>query len=476
MTVRVRFAPSPTGYLHIGGARTALYNYLFAKKNGGVFLLRIEDTDQERSKKEYEIEMMKDLKWLGIDWTEGPDCGGEYGPYRQSERMNLYKEKAWELVSEGKAYPCFLTEAELEELSQKAIAENKAPHAYHTKFRDFPLYEAKKRVDAGEDYVIRFKTQQKVYHLKDHVRGDVDFGEDMVGDFVLLRSNGMPVYNYCCAIDDWMMKITHVIRAEEHLPNTLRQLMLYEAFGVTPPQYAHCSLLVGEDRQKLSKRHGATSVKQYIEMKYLPEALNNYLCLLGWSHPDEKDIFNKEDIVDVFTMDRFNKAPALYDVQKLNFFNGQHLRKLPIAELVGLASDCLPSHHPFQNQTAEWKNQAMEIFKEKIQLITELEAVLEIIFRTEVMTSDEYQEIWSWETTGQMASYLKEQVMALTAPATAEQFQAWGDHIKTELKIKGKPLFKGMRAVLTLEAEGPDLKIVIPLTPVAVLKERMTKF
>lgn len=475
MTVRVRFAPSPTGYLHIGGARTALYNYLFAKKMGGVFLLRIEDTDLERSKREYEIEMMNDLKWLGIDWTEGPDCPREYGPYRQSERLDLYKEKAWQLVNEGKAYVCFLSEVELQSLTEKAIAENKAPHAYHGLYRDLPLEEAKARIAKGDEHVIRFKTPMKTFKFTDHVRGEVEFGEDMVGDFVLLRSSGMPVYNFCCVVDDWLMKISHVIRAEEHLPNTLRQLMLYEAFGAKPPEFAHCSLLVGEDRQKLSKRHGATSVKQYIDMKYLPEALNNYLCLLGWSHPDEVDIFSKEEIVPLFGIDRFNKAPALYDVLKLNFFNGQHMKRLSSDQLVAYAQEALPSHHPFQEQSKEWKETCMNFFKEKINLITELEAVLEVIFRTDVMTSDEFKEIWSWETTPKIAEYLKGEIGKLSSNATAEQFEAWGNHIKSELKIKGKPLFKGMRAVLTLEAEGPDLKVVIPLTPLSVLKERMTK-
>lgn len=475
MTVRVRFAPSPTGYLHIGGARTALYNYLFAKKMGGVFLLRIEDTDLERSKREYEVAMMNDLKWLGIEWSEGPDCPGAYGPYRQSERMDIYKEKAWQLVNEGKAYVCFLSEAELQNLTEKAITENKAPHAYHGQYRDLSLADAKARIEKGDEYVIRFKTPMKTYKFTDHVRGEVEFGEDMVGDFVLLRSSGMPVYNFCCVVDDWLMKISHVIRAEEHLPNTLRQLMLYEAFGVKAPEFAHCSLLVGEDRQKLSKRHGATSVKQYIEMNYLPEALNNYLCLLGWSHPEEKDIFSKEEIAPIFGIDRFNKAPALYDILKLNFFNGQHLRKLEISKLVELAETALPKAHPFQSQSGEWKAACMNFFKEKINLITELEGVLEVIFRTEVMTSDEYKEIWSWETTPKIAEYLKSEVAKLTQNATAEQFEGWGNHIKNELKIKGKPLFKGMRAVLTLEAEGADLKIVIPLTPLAVLKERMQK-
>lgn len=475
MSVRARFAPSPTGYLHIGGARTALYQYLFARASGGKYILRIEDTDLERSKREYEEVQIEDLKWLGIDHDEGPDVGGDFAPYRQSERTKLYKDIAWELVEKGHAYPCFLTAKELEELTEKAEAEKIAPHAYHTKYRDLPLSEAKKRIDAGEEYVIRFKNPGIAWSFKDHVRGDVQFPVDMVGDWVIIRSNGMPVYNYCCVIDDWKMQISHVIRAEEHLNNTCRQLMLYSALGAKAPEFAHVSLLVGEDRQKLSKRHGATSVKQYRDDNYLPQAIVNYLCLLGWSHPEEKDIFDVRTLGESFTMNRFSKSPALYDINKLNFFNGQYLRALSSDDLVAHISKSIAADHLFHKQDAQWKATFCELIKEKIQLASEANSFLSLVFEKEPAAADEQlKEALSWDTTPAIRSYLKEQLASTTSDyLSVDTVNAWMNHIKTELKIKGKPLFMGTRAVLTGQCHGPDLQILVSLTPVSVLKQRV---
>ena len=475
MSVRVRFAPSPTGYLHIGGARTAMYCYLFAKANGGDFVLRIEDTDLGRSKKEYEDEMIKDLHWCGLDYSEGPDKNGSFGPYRQSERLDLYKDLAWQLVEEGKAYPCFLTATELEELTQKATAQNLAPHLYHDKYRDLPLTQAKERIEKGEEYVIRFKNPKKVYQFNDIVRGDVSFPEDMVGDFVIIRSNGMPVYNFCCVVDDWKMQMSHVIRAEEHLNNTVRQLMLYEAFGVQPPLFAHCSLLVGHDRQKLSKRHGATSVKQYREDGFLPQALMNYLCLLGWSHPDEQDIFNLEEIVSLFDLTRFNKAPALYDVEKLKHFNAEHIKRLDEKSLKNYLPSKLHQDHPFHKMDDEWKKTCLEFFKEKVSLPGELEGELEVIFSSEVEESEEMKEILSWDTTRTMAVYIQER-LSKEESGSSELFSEISSHLKKELKIKGKPLFKGLRALLTGRAEGPDVSVLFQLIPFSTLKSRLVRF
>lgn len=477
MSVRVRFAPSPTGYLHIGGARTALYCQLFAKKNGGSYILRSEDTDLERSKREYENAMVEHLKWCGIEHNEGPDIGGDFGPYRQSERVEMYKELATQLVNEGKAYPCFLTDSELEELTEKAKAEKIAPHAYHGKYRDMDPAEAKAKIDAGETHVIRFKNPGKKYTFTDIVRGEVTFPEDMVGDFVIIRSNGMPVYNFCCVIDDWKMEMTHVMRAEEHLNNTVRQLMLYEAFGVTPPQFAHCSILVGEDRQKLSKRHAATSVIQYKDQNYLPQALMNYLCLLGWSHPDEKDIFTMDEITPIFEMDRFSKSPALYDIEKLKHFNGEHMRRLDPDALLNYLKPTLPTDHAFHGQSTEWQKDCVGFFKEKINIPAELPEHLEVLFATEAQSGEAVDEVKGWETTAAIQEYIKGEVSKLADSGadfiSVDLFNEWTNHCKKELKIKGKFLFKGMRLALTGVAEGPDLKVVIPLTPMAVMKARM---
>lgn len=472
--VRVRFAPSPTGYLHIGGARTALYCHLIAKRTGGQFIVRIEDTDLERSTKEYELAMIDDMKWCGLEYNEGPDVGGDHGPYRQSERIETYKAKANQLIDEGKAYYCFLTEEELNELTEKATAENKAPHTYHDKYRDFSVDEAKKKVAAGESHVVRFKNPRKTYTFTDIVRGEVTFPEDMVGDFVIMRSNGMPVYNFCCVIDDWLMEMTHVMRAEEHLNNTVRQLMIYEAFGITPPEFAHCSLLVGEDRQKLSKRHGATSVRQYRDGHYLPEALMNYLCLLGWSHPEEKDVFTLEEITSIFDLTRFSKAPALYDIEKLKHFNGEHMRKLSGEALLSYLSSDLEKDHPLFSISKEKQIECVEFFKEKVNLPKELSDHLDVLFHETTPANDEVKDILTWETTGTIRSYIASELDKCSDDyVDAEAFAGWTNHIKKELGVKGKPLFKGIRVVLTGMAEGPDLKVVIPLTKVELLKKRM---
>ncbi len=474
MTVRVRFAPSPTGYLHIGGARTALYSYLFAKAKGGKYILRVEDTDLERSKREFEEAQIADLLWLGIEHDEGPDKGGDFGPYRQSERMQIYKDIAWDFVERGLAYPCFLTSEELETLTEKANEEKKAPHAYHGKYRDLDPAEAKKRVDAGEEHVIRFKNPGKKWTFTDLVRGEVTFPEDMVGDFVIIRSNGMPVYNFCCVVDDHQMGMTHVFRAEEHLNNTCRQLQIYEALGATPPEFAHVSLLCGEDRQKLSKRHGATSVTQYKEMGYLPKAINNYLTLLGWSHPDETDIFDVLELGEIFDYTRFSKASAMYDIKKLNFFNEQWLRKLSDKEIAAGFEKALGSDSEFISQTDEWKEKFASLMKEKVQLFSDIKEFMPIFFDAGADEDDQYKEAISWETTPQVKEYLKSQVESLSTDfITEDQVGEWMNYLKKELKIKGKPLFMGMRVCLTGRAHGPDLKTVVALTPIAIVKERL---
>jgi nondiscriminating glutamyl-tRNA synthetase len=474
MTVRVRFAPSPTGYLHIGGARTALYCYLYAKTTGGTYVLRIEDTDQERSEKAYEEALIDDLKWLGIPHTEGPDCPGDVGPYRQSERNDIYKKYSEQLITEGKAYPCFLTEAELNTLTEKAESEKKAPHAYHGQHRNLDSVEVQKRIENGEKYVVRFKNPAQKVSFKDLVRGEVTFPEDMVGDFVIMRSNGFPVYNFCCVIDDHLMKMSHIIRAEDHLNNTCRQILIYNALGTELPHFVHVSLLVGEDRQKLSKRHGATSVTKYKDLHYLPSALMNYLCLLGWSHPEEKDIFDLASLGKVFTLDRFSKSPALYDVKKLDFFNEQHLRKLSVSEIESYFTKIIPTDHQYHSKDQDWKNSFATLYTEKIQLFTDILEFLPDVFADTFKKDENYNEVISWETTKPLAEYLKSELSKLDSDSspTTELVDNWMTHLKKELKIKGKPLFMGTRIVLTGKNHGPDLKVLVSLTKVSTLVMR----
>jgi len=474
MTVRVRFAPSPTGYLHIGGARTALYNYLYAKATGGTFVLRIEDTDLERSSAEYEKLQIADLEWLGIIHDEGPDRPGKFGPYRQSERTEIYQKYAKQLVDKGLAYYDFCTEEELEAMKEKAAAEGRDP-IYEGKWKDPAFHqEALNKIAAGEKPAIRFRAPKKSYTLLDKVKGSVTYPEGMVGDFVIVRSNGLPVYNYCCVIDDMLMEITHVIRGEDHLNNTVRQLMIYEALGAKTPEFAHVSLLIGQDRQKLSKRHGATSVNLYRNEHYLPEAMCNYLCLLGWSHPEEKDIFNKEDLFKVFSLERFSAHAAMYDLEKLKWVNSEHLKKMSTGNLIKLI-ELEPETDFFSKQSIEWKNLCVELLKKYAQFTTDFPKLInDLILNENPEMTEPLKEIMSWETTPKILNYISEELGKLSSNFISEiELNNWMEYIKKEMAIKGKPLFMGVRATLTGHDHGPDLKFLVPLTPVNVIKKRV---
>jgi glutamyl-tRNA synthetase len=289
-----------------------------------------------------------------------------------------------------------------------------------------------------------------------------------------MRSNGFPVYNFCCVIDDYLMKMSHIIRAEDHLNNTCRQILIYNALGAELPHFVHVSLLVGDDRQKLSKRHGATSVKKYKELYYLPSALMNYLCLLGWSHPEEKDIFDLETLGSIFTLDRFSKSPALFDIKKLNYFNEQHLRQLSNNEIESYFAKVIPVGDQYHSQSTEWKILFAELYKEKIQLFTEIVDFLPDVFADSFEKSDTYKEAIAWETTKPLALYLKSELEKLDADTfpTVDLVDMWMNHLKKELNIKGKPLFMGTRIVLTGKENGPDLKVLVSLTKVSTLLTR----
>jgi glutamyl-tRNA synthetase len=475
MSVRVRFAPSPTGYLHIGGARTALYNYLTAKKHGGKFVIRIEDTDEERSKREFEDLQLEDLAWLGIEHDIGPGKEDEHGPYRQSERLHIYQEYTDKLVDQGLAFYDFCTEKEIEQMRE--MNEKEGTSAYTGKWRDEAHFaEAKSRVASGEKTSVRFKVDPtKAYELNDLVRKNVKFPAGMVGDFVIMRSNGKPTYNFCNVIDDHLHLITHVLRGEEHLNNTVRQLMIYEAFDWTAPLFAHLSIMIGEDRQKLSKRHGATSVHLYKEEKYLPEAMNNYLTLLGWSHPEELSVFKKEDLFTIFDEHRFNKSPAMYDIEKLKWTNGQHLKEMSEDEFFSYANESIPAEHFYHRQSEDWQGATLGLLKEKVNMISEIPKLIDdSILNESFEMTDDLKDILSWETTPAILNHVKAELEKETGDhVSAETFNSWMDFCKKELKIKGKPLFMGFRGVLTGQNHGPDLKVLIPLTPIETIRKRI---
>eukprot|EP00629_Pelagomonadales_sp_RCC1024_P017046 CAMPEP_0119263204 /NCGR_PEP_ID=MMETSP1329-20130426/2681_1 /TAXON_ID=114041 /ORGANISM="Genus nov. species nov., Strain RCC1024" /LENGTH=603 /DNA_ID=CAMNT_0007262903 /DNA_START=1609 /DNA_END=3420 /DNA_ORIENTATION=- len=340
---RMRFAPSPTGSLHVGGARTALYNWLVARQAGhGKFVLRIEDTDLARSTRESEESMLADLKWLGLDWDEGPGAGGPCGMYRQSERSQIYKEAADFLFRSGHAYPCFCTD---EELDMKRIAAKTAGSqvAYDGTWRDASPVEIKKLVEAKTPHTYRFRTpKHRIVSVDDKVRGRIQWDvQATIGDFILLRSSGIPVYNFCVAVDDALMGVTMVVRAEEHLTNTVRQLLVLEGLGFEEPNYAHASLILGSDKSKLSKRHGAASCSQFRELGYLPDAMVNYLALLGWNDGTTKEVYTRQELIEAFDISRVTASPAMFDDAKLRWLNRQHLQVMPLAQLLPLVEEHL---------------------------------------------------------------------------------------------------------------------------------------
>jgi nondiscriminating glutamyl-tRNA synthetase len=477
--VRVRFAPSPTGYLHVGGARTALYNFLYARHHDGDFILRIEDTDLERSTDESMRMQIQDLKWLGILWDEGPDAEtlqdkGPYGPYRQSQRKHIYMEHAERLVAAGRAYYDFRTDEEIEKLREAAIAAGKSTQVPPPDVIVSPD-EAKRRIAAGEAGAIRFRVSEvRDYVLHDLVRGDVTFPSDMIGDFVCIRANGMPVYNFCCVVDDALMKITHVFRAEEHLSNTLRQMMLYEAFGYEMPRFGHLSIMLGSDRQKLSKRHGATSCHDYAQSGYLPEALNNFILLCGWSSPKEEEILSRAEQIEQFTHERFNAAPAVFDTQKLEWMNSVYLRALPAGELweriepfLGRAGIVIP-----MAKDPEWREQAVTAFKVAMTTLADAPKLFMPLSDDMFAIAEEGKEVLAWPETAKVWAAWREALQGHGEERISEaEFVALQDKVKDGAGVKGKHLFMPIRVAVIGKPHGTDLKILVPLlTKTSLLK------
>ena len=333
-SVRVRFAPSPTGKLHIGGARTAIYNWAFARANGGTFILRIDDTDPTRSTDENTQIILRAMRWLGLDWDEGPEVGGDFGPYAQTERLDLYKEAAQKLWDAGRAYPCFCTTEQLAADRAAAQARKDPFQGYQRRCRDLSREDAQARIDAGEPYVLRIKVpaDRGDVVIHDAVHGDVVFDAKELDDFVIFRSDGTPTYNFATVVDDAMMGITHVIRGDDHLSNTPRQVMVYEALEAPVPTFAHISMILGADGKKLSKRHGATSVEEYRDAGYLSDAFVNYLALLGWSLDGETTVIPRDVLASQFSLERISKNPATFDPKKLDWMNAEYINAMSDAD------------------------------------------------------------------------------------------------------------------------------------------------
>lgn len=468
--VRVRFAPSPTGNLHVGGARTALFNYLYAKSVGGKLILRIEDTDLERSTKESEEAVIRDLQWLGLEWDEGPGKDGEHGPYRQSERTHLYKEYAEKLLSSGHVYRCFCSDEELEAMREEAKAKNMPPR-YTGKWGSASQAEIDAELEKGTPYTYRFRVPQEgSVTIHDLIRGEVSWKKDTLGDFVVLRSNGQPVYNFCVAVDDATMRISHVIRAEEHLPNTLRQALIYNALGFSMPQFGHVSLILAPDRSKLSKRHGATSVGQFREMGYLASAMVNYLALLGWNDGSEDEIFTVDQIIEKFSIDRVTKSGAIFDQTKLGWLNGQHLRLLPTEEVATMFGEqWMKAGLLTESAPASFVDVAVELLKNGTELVADSENHLLSILHyplKETLASSEVKDVVDDNIT-EVANAIVEAFDCGELQAAIDGgHDAWSKWIKgmgKGFKRKGKRLFMPVRVLLTGGMRGPEVGAILAL-------------
>ena len=476
---RVRFAPSPTGPLHIGGARSALFNYLLARQSGGQFVLRIEDTDLERSSRESEVNIFESLAWLGLEADESVQVGGDYGPYRQTERLDIYKKYADQLLAEGKAYYCFCSEEEIEAERAAAMEKGDMP-MYSGKCRNLTKEQQEELLAQGRKPVIRLHVPHgEKLVVDDAVRGVVTFESDGVGDFVIVKSDGIPTYNFAVVVDDYLMKISHVIRAEEHLSNTPRQIAVYRALGWDVPKFAHISLILGEDRKKMSKRHGATSVTQYEKLGYLPEAVFNFLALLGWSPGGEEEIMTKEEIIDKFSLDAVSKSPAVFDMEKLKWLNGHYIRQSSIERLVGLAIPYLQSEGYLKEEVTEadkqWVTLIMQALQEKIHTINDIGEFMHLFIGDDITIEDEEaKEVLADQDVPTVIAAFQQKLAELpewNADDVKKIFKA----ISKETGLKGKKVFMPIRVALTGQMHGPDLHFIIPVLGPELVASRLKK-
>lgn len=466
-TVRVRFAPSPTGNLHIGGARTALFNYLFARAKGGQFVLRLEDTDFERRIEGAEEGILESLRWLGLDWDEGPDIGGPAGPYRQSERLELYRREAEKLLASGQAYPCYCTPEELAAEREEARRAGRAPR-YSGRCRSLAPEERAAKKAAGIKPALRLKVPQDGQTVvEDLIRGRVVFENATLDDFIIMKSNGVPTYNFACAVDDVLMGITHVIRAEEHLSNTPKQILVYRALGYPVPAFAHVPMILAPDRSKLSKRHGATGVEEFRSQGYLPEALFNYLALLGWSPGDEREILSREEIIREFSLEAVSKHAAIYDLQKLTWLNSQYINRVSIDRLLELALPFMRNAglvgETLTAREEAYVRKVLEAVRSRARTLVELTDMVTYFFRDEF--SYDPQGVKKFFTTPGVADLLRKgkEVLAGVEPFGVAETEAAYRRLIEQEGISGGALIHPTRLALTGRTVGPGLFDVIAL-------------
>jgi nondiscriminating glutamyl-tRNA synthetase len=478
--VRVRYAPSPTGHLHIGNARTALFNYLFARNQGGKFIIRIEDTDKKRNIAGGEESQLKYLKWLGMDWDESVDVGGEYGPYRQSERNDIYQTYYNQLVENGHAYKCYCTEEEIAAEREEQTERGETPH-YSGKCRHLTSEERAKLESEGREPSIRIIVPEgKTYTFEDMVKGTVSFESEGMGDWVIIKKDGTPTYNFAVTIDDYLMKISHVLRGDDHISNTPKQLMVYEALGWEPPVFGHMTLIVNESRKKLSKRDESIIqfIEQYEELGYLPEALFNFITLLGWSPTGEEELYSKEEFIKIFDASRLSKSPALFDTNKLTWMNNQYMKKIEVDRVLELSMPHLVKagvlSESLTDEEHEWARGLVSLLQEKMSFGAEIVRLSDMFFKEEAEYEEDAKEVLTGETVPEVLRAFAEELQKL------DNFKA--DGIKAAMKAvqkstgqKGKNLFMPIRAAVSGQTHGPDLPQAIELLGKAKVLNRIQK-
>ncbi|HUX06630.1 MAG TPA: glutamate--tRNA ligase [Acidobacteriota bacterium] len=469
MSNRYRFPPSPTGHLHVGNVRTALYNWLLARKDGGTFVLRIEDTDAERSTRESEDALLRDLEWLGLDWDEGPGIGGPYTPYRQSERETLYQEYTKKLLEGGQAYYCFCSPDELKAERERALAEGRPPR-YSGKCRSIAPDDAKRRINGGETAAVRFRVEEgSAVAWDDLVHGTLSFEREIIGDFVIVRSEGLPAYNYAVVLDDALMRINRVLRGDDHISNTPRQILIYEALGFPTPRFGHLPMILGPDGSRLSKRHGATSVDEFRRSGYLPEALINYLALLGWNPGDEREAFTLGELVEVFSTDRINKSAATFNIDKLGWLNGQHMRSLPAESVFEHALPFLLMKGffagPPQGEIHDWALLLTQAFAGSAASLKEIAEGAALVFEFDAAVA-----LADPETGDELRGEGVEQVLTTFLeesrgfdPLDVEGFRSAAKAVGKRTGVKGRGLFHPLRVAITGCNVGPELDKLVPL-------------
>jgi nondiscriminating glutamyl-tRNA synthetase len=467
-SLRVRYAPSPTGLLHVGNLRTGLFAWLFTRQQGGTFILRIEDTDRLRSEKRFEDQIYEDLHWFGMDWDEGPDKGGPHGPYRQSERTDLYLKQSAKLVSQGSAYRCFCSEEDLKKQADRA-REKGLSWKYPGTCRSLSEGEAQSRSESGEPSVVRLEVREGSVEFDDIVHGTTRFSTEVISDPILLRSDSTPTYNYAVVIDDALMQISHVIRGDDHLSNTPKQVLIYEALDAATPRFAHLSTVLGPDQTKLSKRHGATSVAEFREAGYLPEALMNYIALLGWSPGAEgSEVVPPHRLVKEFQLGRVNKNPAVFDFGKLRFINRQYLREssvtpMLIARALGPAG-YLPNQEKGEHdpRNAEWVKMIIDTLIGGIDVVSEIVPALNEALSFPVEDSSDCSETVSEDGVVDLIRKFKQELDDRDY-LTNEDFREIVGVLKKSTGRKGRGLFHPLRVALTARGSGPELDKLIPL-------------